>query len=104
MAYFSAAPSTKVGGFMSTVQDPWYPSCSCGEEMKHLLTIASGDIGDGASSSRWVPSDIPRDENGDCVFRAYFGSKLCLGDMGGVYVYICRKCKDWPTATNHDSC
>lgn len=102
--YFSAAPSSKIGGFMSAVQDPWYPTCSCGEEMEHLLTIASGDAGDGGSSYRWAPSDIPRNEDGQSVYSAYHGSGFCLGDMGGVYVYICRKCKDWPTTSNHDSC
>ena len=89
---------------MSAVQDPWYPTCSCGKEMKHLLTVASGDVGDDSSSYRWAPSDIDRDEEGEYISSAYRGSELCLGDMGGVYVYICRNCKDWPTATNHDSC
>ena len=100
---FSAAPTTKVGGFICTVEDPWYPICSCGREMEYLLTVASSDIGDGCTSYRWSPNDIPRDEKGKIIFDAHSGSDLWLADMGSLHVYICRNCENWPAASFYDS-
>ena len=100
---FSAAPTTKVGGFICTVEDPWYPTSSCGTKMEYLLTVASRDIGDGVSGYRWAPSDIQRDEKGLYVFTSFFGSDLCLADMGSIHVYVCRNCNDCPAKSFYDS-
>ena len=96
--YFGPAPSTKVGGYCSWIQDGELPKCQCGEQMEHLLTVASGDAGDGASNFRWAPSDVARDESGFFIPQSYKGPDLCIGDVGSVYVYVCRICEGYRTA------
>ncbi|MCX5384743.1 hypothetical protein OOJ98_15790 [Streptomyces sp. NBC_00083] len=27
-----------------------------------------------------------------------------MGDMGGIYVFICRRCPAWPTVHRYDCC
>ncbi|PXF46955.1 hypothetical protein BWQ96_03293 [Gracilariopsis chorda] len=94
--FFAEAPSTKVGGFPSWVQDPAEASCRCGEDMQLLLTVSSDDVGDGFSGYRWAPSDVRRDETGfrDCT--SIQGTELCIGDCGRVYVFICAHCESRP--------
>lgn len=54
MLYFSTSPATKIGGLLSiySVDDPMYPTCSCGRSMEHLLTVVSSDIGDSLTCYR----------------------------------------------------
>ncbi|PXF43225.1 hypothetical protein BWQ96_07054 [Gracilariopsis chorda] len=101
LSQFAAAPSTKIGGFPSYIQDMEeqdIPVCECSSKMRYFLTVSSRDIGDGCSHYRWAPSDIERDENHCPKHAAFYGTDLCLGDAGSVYVYICQSCPSMPTA------
>lgn len=90
--HFSVAPGLKVGGHVRWVQEPSTPTCGCGREMEHLLTIASAEF-DGAHE-RWLPS-------GDrAVLRAPFevrravqcATGITLGDAGSLFVFYCTAC------------
>ncbi|GGT21483.1 hypothetical protein GCM10010176_077440 [Nonomuraea spiralis] len=52
--HLSAAPGSKVGGWVDWIQDPVQFECGRGHEMAHLLTIASWEL-DILSSRRWAP-------------------------------------------------
>ena len=97
--YFGPAPSTKVGGFFAWIQDGELPFCQCGEKTEHLLPVASGDAGDGASNHRWVPGDVARHETGAYNPQSYKGSGLCVGDVGSVYFYAWRGCYGYRTTS-----
>lgn len=94
----STASGTKLGGYPDWIQDPEIPVCDCGIEMEYLLTIDSAEW-DGGSCERWCVLDdrwaIDRRANyeeRDVVQRPM---GLMLGDMGSIYVFICRKCEPW---------
>jgi uncharacterized protein (TIGR02996 family) len=91
--WLSAADGTKVGGHPEWVQDPEYPSCSCGATMDLLVTFGSGEF-DGASWGRWLPiedrdvlTDAPRRRD---VIEA---AGWMFGDAGNMYVFLCRSCR-----------
>ena len=86
---FSVAPSTKVGGWVSWIQEPKIPACKCGRKMEHLLTISSSEYG-GAGGERWCPIDETQEE------REKGGHRLTIGDAGSYYVFVCRHCKGLP--------
>lgn len=94
-ALFSAACGTKVGGFPSFVQDPFYSHCACGKPMRMILTVSSDDNGDGGNWWRWAPSDV-RDEQGNMIPFHGRGTDLCLGDMGNVHLFMCMECEGFP--------
>ncbi|GAA4529346.1 hypothetical protein [Amycolatopsis samaneae] len=52
--HLSVAPGSKVGGWVSWVQDPFWPECDRGHRMDHLLTVATGEWGD-ESWRTWMP-------------------------------------------------
>eukprot|EP00171_Calliarthron_tuberculosum_P014163 IDg14163t1 len=97
-------PSTKVGGFPSFVQDPFSPECECGTKMSHLLTLASGDIGDGDTKFRWRPSDVEGDAGMCNLPHGVEGPNLMLGDMGSVYIFVCLSCENMPSYTSLQCC
>ncbi|KAI0559942.1 hypothetical protein FGB62_130g138 [Gracilaria domingensis] len=92
---FEPAPMSKVGGYVSWIQDAETFCCAkCGTIMHHLLTISSTEIGE--DGSRW---NVMFSENGQLVedeMREQFDTGLCLGDMGSYYVMVCRTCEDRP--------
>ncbi|MGW4892779.1 hypothetical protein ACWEQL_11015 [Kitasatospora sp. NPDC004240] len=81
---------SKVGGYPGWTQSPSWPHCACGRRMEHLLTISASE-----SCGRWLPEEErtgpQRDSHG-----------MDMGDAGGVYVFVCRDCPDWPTIHRYD--
>ncbi|MHC5906893.1 DUF1963 domain-containing protein [Streptomyces sp. S6] len=69
----ACALRTKVGGYPAWTQPPNWPDCPQGHRMEHLLSI-NGD--------------------GD--------AELCLGDAGGVYLFVCRRCPGMPYTHRFD--
>ena len=92
----STAPGTKIGGYVDWVQDPEIPMCGCGLEMQHLLTIASAEF-DGGSHYRWCPIEEEHlwKSSYEARAAAQFAAGLMLGDMGSLYLFVCRRCQPW---------
>jgi hypothetical protein len=104
----SIAPGIKTGGYPGWTQDPDWPDCAaCGRRMDHLLTIASAEF-DGGSARAWLPHEDRPDEGE--VFDLPFEQRdaiqnaagVMIGDMGGVYVFMCTHCPDQPYAWRSD--
>jgi hypothetical protein len=94
----STAEGTKLGGHPGWVQAPWYPTCSCGAAMEYLATFSSWEF-DGGTWFRWLPieeRDILRAEQ-KLMETVNSPTNCMFGDAGEMYVFICRKCPDWPT-------
>jgi hypothetical protein len=94
----SVADGTKVVGYVNWIQGPEVPTCTCGRPMEHLLTVASGEF-HGGNWRRWCPledqhvcRDAPYEER--AAVQAATG--LMLGDMGDMFLFICRACPEWP--------
>ena len=93
----STAEGTKLGGYPDWVQDPWYPKCQCGRTMEHLVSFSSCEF-DGETWFRWLPIE-ERDVLGgeyEVRNRVQNAPKWMFGDAGNMYVFVCRKCPDWP--------
>ena len=96
----SVADGTKVGGHIRWIQEPEIPQCPKGHAMEHLLTVASAEF-DGGSWPRWLAVED------DGAWQAPYpvrnsvqcAAGLMLGDMGALYLFICRACDDLPTAS-----
>jgi hypothetical protein len=68
--------------------------------MEHLVTIATLEC-DSGNWERWCPI-----EEGQIWTRPWQEwrpivepSGMMLGDCGSAYVFICRECPEWPSAT-----
>jgi hypothetical protein len=96
----STAPGTKVGGHVGWIQDPQVPECEAGHRMEHLLTVESAEF-DGGTWPRWLTVEESDAWSGPTRrrFEIQSAAGLMLGDMGALYVFICRSCADWPIAT-----
>jgi hypothetical protein len=96
----SSAPGTKVGGYVSWIQDPEVPTCRCGNLMEHLLTIDSAEF-DGGNNNRWCPIEDEHVWTADWreIEAVQAAAGLVLGDMGSVYIFVCRNCQPWRTAS-----
>jgi hypothetical protein len=95
--WLSCADGTKVGGHPDWVQDPWSPVCDCGQPMEHLLSYASREY-DGLSWGRSVPIEDRRilqqpfmEQRSICE-----PAECMIGDCGNVYIFVCRRCPEWP--------
>ncbi|XVU21398.1 hypothetical protein ACQPZJ_29505 [Actinoplanes sp. CA-054009] len=103
-------PGTKVGGYPGWTQSPDWPSCGCGAEMEHLLTVASWEFSRG--DEHWVPlEDRPAmdgwgfDAPDDHPWRRVQNpAGLMLGDVGGIYLFTCPVCPGRPFAYRFDCC
>ncbi|MFD4609625.1 hypothetical protein ACFWOT_16270 [Streptomyces sp. NPDC058440] len=110
--YFEVATTqqSKVGGYPGWTQPPDWPDCAgCGTRMEHLLSVTATEPGMG----RWLPLDDrdPR-QDGDATpsWRAEadpgalvaFGHGMDLGDLGGMYFFVCRICPDTPYTHRYD--
>ncbi|WP_259656490.1 hypothetical protein [Streptomyces sp. gCLA4] len=101
---------SKIGGYPAWTQGPDWPDCAgCGARMEHLLSVTGTEPGGG----RWLPLD-DRDPHQDPAevpsWRAQanpaalaaFGHGMALGDLGGMYFFVCRTCPDTPYAHRYD--
>jgi hypothetical protein len=103
----STAPGTKLGGHEHWIQSAWVPDCECGHEMEHLLTIASSEIF-GREWQRWCPAEdiqatgktVEQLEADYAYLDALRGvdrsTGIMLGDVGSLYLFVCRQCPEWP--------
>ncbi|MGW8361107.1 hypothetical protein ACWGK1_11115 [Streptomyces wedmorensis] len=108
--YFEVATTqqSKVGGYPAWTQQPDWPDCAdCGTRMEHLLSVTATEPGMG----RWLPLDDrdPRQDaapswrvEADPVALGTFGHDMCLGDLGGMYFFVCRRCPDTPYTHRYD--
>jgi len=91
----STAAGTKLGGYPEWIQYPEYPVCSCGNVMEHLLSISSLETAIGEEGNRWIPQEernLPYGER----YNIHYCTNLMFGDGGILYVFVCRRCEDWP--------
>jgi hypothetical protein len=109
--YFAVATTqqSKVGGYPGWTQQPDWPDCAgCGTRMEHLLSITATEPGGG----RWLPLD-DRDPRGGAAVPSWlaeadpavldtFGHGMCLGDLGGMYFFVCRVCPGTPYTHRYD--
>ncbi|MDG4786909.1 hypothetical protein O7626_13370 [Micromonospora sp. WMMD1102] len=105
-SHLSVAPGVKVGGWPGWTQWPDWPTCRCGRRMDHLLTVSSDEY-DVESGLRWAPVVMVRadiDPRTDSISRGFSPTDLRIGDMGGMYLFICPKCPDAPWASRFDCC
>lgn len=96
----------KVGGWPGWTQWPDWPTCRCGRRMDHLLTVSSGEY-DPESGKRWAPVELVGDgdidpRTGTIGRDGYHPTGLCIGDMGGIYLFICPTCPGTPRASRFD--
>jgi hypothetical protein len=106
-ADLAVAPGTKVGGYPGWGQPPAWPACDCGRVMDHLLTVASLDFDD-ADGRRWVPLEdrpVPPVPSGAAWYSAAEQNPtgLMIGDVGGMYLFVCTSCADRPFAYRFDN-
>jgi hypothetical protein len=59
--------------------------------MDHLLTVASVES-DGESRRRWMPLEEVEYAGG----RGSNATELCIGDNGGMYLFVCTSCPNMP--------
>ncbi|KRV49618.1 hypothetical protein AQ490_20080 [Wenjunlia vitaminophila] len=107
LSYWDAAVATqtKVGGYPGWTQPPDWPVCGCGRRMEHLLTVHSREP---AMGDPWLPEE-DRVGSGPMWRRPVapdveprIGPGLSLGDMGGVYVFVCTVCPGSPYEHRYD--
>ncbi|WP_432117216.1 DUF1963 domain-containing protein [Streptomyces sp. bgisy032] len=70
---WACALQNKVGGYPAWNQPPNWPVCERGHRMEHLLSITG-------------EADLDMD----------------MGDLGGIYVFLCRQCPELPYAHRYD--
>lgn len=110
LSYWDAAVAmqTKVGGYPGWIQEPDWPDCrQCGERMEHLLTIHSQEPFEG---NPWLPEEDrwgsgpawQRPLAADREHAIGPGPTMCLGDMGGVYIFMCPTCPGTPYDHRYD--
>lgn len=69
----ACALRNKVGGYPAWNQSPNWPLCDRGHRMEHLLSVTA-------------------EEDLDMV----------MGDLGGMYIFLCRRCPELPYAHRYD--
>lgn len=91
----SACPGSKIGGYIRWLQGDETPTCTCGRPMEYLLTLASEEISEG----RWLPEEEKHLFDGRALSIWGWGNApgLQFGDLGNVYLFVCRHCQGWPT-------
>jgi hypothetical protein len=96
--WLSTADGTKVGGYPDWVQDPEYPSCSCGTTMDLLVMFSSWEF-DAATWGRWLPieeRDVLTAKGHKRVNDVQSPANWMFGDAGNMYIFTCRACEPRP--------
>ncbi|WP_460068841.1 YwqG family protein [Streptomyces sp. YKOK-I1] len=101
----ASALQNKVGGYPAWTQPPNWPHCGQGHRMEHLFSI-TGEPAYG----RWLPLDehAPGTTQPEWDAPAVqdvldtIGPELEIGDAGGLYVFLCRRCPELPYAHRYD--
>lgn len=76
---YSARFGSKLGGFPAFTQYPFYPRCqTCGQQASFLLQIASQE----AISANEVST----------YQTGWSDHGIMIGDLGNLYLYVCRSC------------
>ncbi|MEV6651176.1 DUF1963 domain-containing protein [Streptomyces sp. NPDC051219] len=107
-SHLAVADGIKTGGYPSWTQGPDWPDCAqCGRSMDHLLTVGSVEF-DGVGWRTWLPEedrpasgtvlDLPYEER----MSLQCAPGLMLGDMGGIYMFVCPHCPRRPIAYRFD--
>jgi hypothetical protein len=108
LSYYDVATTiqSKVGGYPGWTQEPNWPQCRCGRRMDHLLSITATE----PSAGRWFPLDEqgPRSENpahwseAEHALFDSIGHGMDMGDLGGIYLFVCPTCPDLPYTHRYD--
>ncbi|MCU4747044.1 MULTISPECIES: hypothetical protein [Streptomyces] len=101
----ASALQNKAGGYPAWTQSPDWPHCGAGHRMEHLFSVTSE-----VAYGRWLPLDEHEPGTTQPQWQApaaedivdTIGPELMLGDMGGVYIFLCRRCPDLPYAHRFD--
>lgn len=101
----ASALQNKVGGYPAWTQPPDWPYCARGHRMEHLLSV-TGEPGYG----RWLPLDEHRKDTTEPLWQApadpavldAIGPEMDLGDGGGIYLFLCRRCPELPYTHRFD--
>ncbi len=94
----STATGTKLGGHPRWIQSGGTPACQGGHSMEHLVTVASWEFS--GRGERWCPiqdlehAEFTADDAGPKEARR--STSIMLGDVGSLYLFICRRCEGWP--------
>ncbi|THA70824.1 hypothetical protein E6P78_08850 [Streptomyces sp. A0958] len=107
-SYYETAVTvqSKVGGYPGWLQQPNWPVCGCGRRMDHLLSITATE----PVEWRWFPLDEQGPESSDPsmwtgaddVVVDTIGHGMDMGDLGGLYLFVCPGCPDMPYAHRYD--
>lgn len=107
-SYFDVATTnqSKVGGYPGWTQPPDWPVCACGQRMEHLLSITATE----PTGGRWLPLDEHPAGSQEPVWRleaepsveSRIGHEMWMGDLGGMYFFVCRSCPGMPYAHRYD--
>ncbi|MFJ6017161.1 hypothetical protein [Streptomyces sp. NPDC092952] len=109
LSYYEMATTvqSKAGGYPGWLQQPDWPDCRCGRRMDHLLSITATEpvegrwfrsVGQGSKSpepGRWATTG--GHPGVDAV-----GHGMDMGDLGGVYLFVCPECPGMPYAHRYD--
>ncbi|WP_224059082.1 hypothetical protein [Streptomyces kanamyceticus] len=107
-SYYEMATTaqSKAGGYPGWLQQPDWPDCHCGRRMDHLLSITATEPVEG----RWFPldekgpasPDASRGPMADHTVVDTIGHGMAMGDLGGVYLFVCPACPDMPYTHRYD--
>lgn len=75
---YNAIPNTKLWGYPSFTQSPFYPECNCGKTKDFLFQLSSEDTEDGIESPLY-PNN-------------WSSHGIMIGDVGNIYYFVCKDC------------
>lgn len=107
-SYYDMATTiqSKVGGYPGWTQPANWPDCACGRRMEHLLSITATEPGGG----RWLPIDEQHEGTQVPLWRVEadpavddaIGHGMDMGDLGGMYFFLCLTCPGTPWTYRYD--
>lgn len=88
MDKYCAIANSKILGYPSYTQSPFYPECNCGKTKEFLFQLSSDETEEGVESPP-NPSD-------------WSSHGIMIGDVGNIYYYICKDCGEESIESNWD--